>query len=98
MAMGRPVIASTQAFEGLRVESERDLIVADSVDEFVRTIERVWDDRLVGTLGVSARQAVQTHYDWPSQLAALDAVLGPLEAAADRRGPALTMRTAAACQ
>ena len=98
MAMGRPVIASAQAFEGLRVESERDLIVAQSADEFVRAIERVWDNRLVGTVGVSARQAVQTHYDWPSQLAALDAVLGPLEAAADRRGPALTMRTAAACQ
>jgi sugar transferase (PEP-CTERM/EpsH1 system associated) len=98
MAMGRPVIASAQAFEGLRVESERHLIVADSVDEFVRAIERVWDDRLVATLGVSARQAVQTRYDWPSQLAALDAVLGPLEAAADRRGPVLAVRTAAACQ
>jgi sugar transferase (PEP-CTERM/EpsH1 system associated) len=98
MAMGRPVIASAQAFEGLRVEAERDLIVARSSDEFVRAVERVWDGRLVGTLGVSARHTVQTHYDWPSQLAALDAVLGPLEAAADRRGPALTMRTAAACQ
>ena len=98
MAMGRPVIASAQAFEGLRVDSERDLIVAQSADEFVGAVERVWDDRLVATLGVSARQTVQTRYDWPSQLAALDAVLGPLEGAADRRGPALTMRTAAACQ
>jgi hypothetical protein len=83
MAMARPVIASGEAFEGLRFEPGRDLIVAQGADEFVRGIERVWAEDPPGTLGVQARHAVQAHYDWSQQLPSLDAVLDPLEAAAE---------------
>jgi sugar transferase (PEP-CTERM/EpsH1 system associated) len=89
MAMGRPVIASTQAFEGLRARPGRDLIVAKSADEFVAGIGRVWDEGLVHTLGASARESVQTLYDWSRQLSSLDAILSAVEGAAGQPGPVL---------
>jgi sugar transferase (PEP-CTERM/EpsH1 system associated) len=85
MAMGRPTVISTQAFEGLRAEPDRDLLVARNADEFVSAIVRIWSEGLAHTLGARARHAVQTLYDWPRQLASLEAVLSEVEADA-RRG------------
>jgi len=80
MAMGRPVIASAEAFEGLHVEPGRDLIVAHSADEFAGAIERVWDAEFGAVLGSRAREVVLERYDWPHQLATLDAVFARVEA------------------
>lgn len=75
MAMGRPVIASPQAFEGIRAEPGRDLLLARDADGFVAALDRVSDAAAAAELGRNARRAIEANYDWSVQLAALDAVL-----------------------
>jgi sugar transferase (PEP-CTERM/EpsH1 system associated) len=78
MAMGRPVVATPQAFEGIHAQPGRDLIVAQGPDDFVRAIEQVWLDGY-GSLGNRARQTIERDYDWSRQLASLDDVLASIE-------------------
>jgi sugar transferase (PEP-CTERM/EpsH1 system associated) len=79
MALGRPVVASYHAFEGLRVQRDVDLIVARSAEDFIGAIERIWDPRFGAALGARARQAVCEQYYWPQQLTALDDVVARLD-------------------
>jgi sugar transferase (PEP-CTERM/EpsH1 system associated) len=87
MAMGRPVVASHDAFDGLRVQPGRDLLVARSADEFVEEIQGLWVGDAGAALGSRARNAVELHYRWPQQLAALDAIIDAVEQAAAGRVP-----------
>ena len=87
MAMGRPVIASDDAFQGLQFEANRDLIVARTAEEFVRSVNRVWNHDWATALGQRARRAVEQNYDWSQPLASLDDVLGSVEARAAERSP-----------
>jgi len=84
MAMGRPVIASAQAFEGLMCVPGRDLMVVDTGDAFVAAVQSVWKGDHADALGAHARAAVQMYQNWPAQLAALDALCAAVEAAQDR--------------
>jgi sugar transferase (PEP-CTERM/EpsH1 system associated) len=71
MAMGRPVIASGAAFEGVRAQAGQDVLVADDAAGFARLTAEV----LAGEhpdLAARARRAVQTNYAWDSVLAKLD--------------------------
>ena len=72
MAMSRPVVASPQAYEGIRAEPGRDLLVADGAEATARLIAEVLDGQHLG-LGDAARQAVERSYSWPAQLTRLDA-------------------------
>lgn len=74
MAMGRPVVASPQAFEGIRAEPGRDLLVADGVAATARAVAAVLDGGHPG-LGPAARRLMERTYSWSAQLAALDAML-----------------------
>ena len=83
MAMGRPVIASAQAFEGLHAQPGRDLLVAPDPITMAERIGEV----LAGdhpTLGAAARMVVQSRYDWEQTLAPLDALFDPVATAAWR--------------
>jgi sugar transferase (PEP-CTERM/EpsH1 system associated) len=79
MAMGRPVIVSREAFEGIRAEAGRDVLVAGGADEFVRAIETVWTGEVSGVIGARARAVVRRHHDWSQHLLALDNALGAVE-------------------
>jgi len=79
MAMGRPVIVSREAFEGIRAEAGRDVLVAGGPDEFVRAIESVWTGSVSSVIGARAREVVQRHHDWAQHLAALDDALAAVE-------------------
>jgi sugar transferase (PEP-CTERM/EpsH1 system associated) len=98
MAMGRPVIASAYAYEGLRAEAGRDLLVVESSDEFVRAIEGVFDGDAGHELGAQARRTVQREYDWSNQLSRLDSVLLSLERSTDADGARLAKPSPAVCQ
>jgi sugar transferase (PEP-CTERM/EpsH1 system associated) len=74
MAMGRPVVASRAAFEGVRAEAGIDLLVADGAEAFVAAVIGVLAGRHPG-LGASARAAMQRGYAWSAVLQALDRVL-----------------------
>jgi glycosyltransferase involved in cell wall biosynthesis len=74
MAMGRPVVASNAAFEGVRAMAGQDLLVADGADQFVAAIAAVLAGQHAG-LGTSARLAMEAGYAWPKVLARLDPYL-----------------------
>jgi glycosyltransferase involved in cell wall biosynthesis len=75
MAMGKAVIASAPAFEGVRARAGVDLIVADGVEGFVGAVVGVlageWDG-----LGVRARAAMEGGYAWERVLGGLAGYLG----------------------
>jgi len=77
MALGVPVVASPQAFEGVRAEAGRDLLVADGAAATAATIAAVLDGGHPA-LGVAGRQAMEAGYGWPATLARLDGLLEPL--------------------
>ena len=74
MAMGRPVVASPAAFEGVRADAGMDLLVADGVEAFVEAVCAVLDDRHPG-LGTAARAAMERRYAWGAVLDGLGGYL-----------------------
>jgi glycosyltransferase involved in cell wall biosynthesis len=65
MALGTPVVATAKAVEGLEVESEQHLLLADDGPDFVRQVDRLLrDDALAARLAARALAHVAEHYDW----------------------------------
>ncbi|HLY45615.1 MAG TPA: TIGR03087 family PEP-CTERM/XrtA system glycosyltransferase [Stellaceae bacterium] len=83
MAMRRPVVATPEAFEGLRAVPGRDLLVRATPEEIAEAIVAILDGGHPG-LGAAARTVVERNYRWSDTLRRLDAVLEPLEPAAVR--------------
>ncbi len=83
MAMGRPVIASPQAFEGVRAEAGTHLLVADGAAATARAIAAVLDGGHPG-MGAAARAAMEQGYAWPATLSRLDAHIRRYVTAPDR--------------
>lgn len=76
MALGRPVLASPAAIEGIRTGAGQTVLVAADAGETVRLAEEVLKGRHPG-LGAAARRAVVRFHDWQATLARLDAILQP---------------------
>ena len=71
MAMGRPVVVSPQALEGIEAQPGTDLVLADGAEQHIQVLSSLLaqpDARL----GAAARATVQTHYSWPSKLARIE--------------------------
>ena len=72
MAMGKAVVASPEALEGLDLRIGRDALQADSPDEWTRRIiDLVRDPAARQALERSARQRVVEDYAWAQQMAPL---------------------------
>jgi sugar transferase (PEP-CTERM/EpsH1 system associated) len=71
MAMGKPVVASPQAFEGIRAVAGQDLLVADGAAGTVAAVKSVLRGEHPG-LGARARAAMEAGYAWSGSLAKLD--------------------------
>lgn len=87
MAMARPVVASPQAFEGVRATPGRDLLVADGAEETALRVAEVLAGAHPG-LGAAARLAVMAGHDWSATLRALDEAMGTAPATARAPGTA----------
>ena len=75
MAMGKPVVATPQASEGLDVESGVHLLNAASAEEQCDALLRLYqDDALVNRIGSSAREYAAANHSWPACLAGLDVI------------------------
>lgn len=74
MAMARPVVASPQAFEGVRARPGQDLLVADGAAAMAARITELLQGAHPG-LGAAARAAVLSGHDWSAALTRLDAIL-----------------------
>ncbi len=76
MAMGRPVVATPQAHEGLRAVPGRDLLLAGTAAETAGDLADILAGLHPG-LGMRARRMVETEYDWARTLAPLDGLWAP---------------------
>jgi glycosyltransferase involved in cell wall biosynthesis len=66
MAAGVPVISTALGAEGIDVTDGKDILLAESPDDFVAAITRLasWPD-LAQLLRNGGRALVASHYDWP---------------------------------
>jgi polysaccharide biosynthesis protein PslH len=79
MAMGRPVVASPQAYEGIDAEPGRDLLVADGPQAEAEAVLGLLADRAgAEAIGTAARARMERRYAWSACLAPLDAMLAHL--------------------
>ncbi len=76
MALGKVVIASPQAFEGVRAVAGEDLLVADGAAAFVQTIAAVLAGQH-GEIGSNGRLAMERGYAWDAVMAVMDPYLLP---------------------
>ena len=74
MAMGRAVIVTAQALEGISAEPGRDLMLADDAEHFVRLACDALED-LPADMGRAARAQVEASYNWDVNIARVDALL-----------------------
>ena len=72
MAMGKPVVTTAQAFEGIRAIREVEIVVADGEAEFAAAVVALLRDAArARQIGVRARTCVERHYGWEANLAPL---------------------------
>jgi glycosyltransferase involved in cell wall biosynthesis len=65
MAMGKAVISTTVGAEGLPVESGKDILLADTPNDFAQSVIGLLRDSLLRRrLGTGARSLVQENYSW----------------------------------
>lgn len=73
MAMGRPIVVTPEASEGIQAENGRDFLVAAGETAFAEAVVRLLRDaELARTMGNSARRSMETGYQWSSNLGRLD--------------------------
>jgi sugar transferase (PEP-CTERM/EpsH1 system associated) len=76
LAMGKACVVSPAAWAGVRAQPDRDLLVADSPDEWVTQVLRVLNEEELRTnLGTAGRRFVETHHSWEACLAPLERLL-----------------------
>ena len=69
MALGIPAITSSIGFEGLAAVDGKDLIVANSYEEYERAVERLFSDDVFSKgMARSARAYVERDHDWVSMM------------------------------
>ena len=76
MSMGRPVVTTAQAYEGVKARSGVDIVVADGAAEFADAVVGLLKNReRAEQIGREARACMVRNYSWAANLAPLDAVL-----------------------
>ena len=75
MAMARPVVSTPIGAEGIQVEDGRNILVAESAEDFAASVLRLLSDRKLGErLGQNARQLVEETYSWETATDLLEQV------------------------
>jgi glycosyltransferase involved in cell wall biosynthesis len=73
LALGTPVVSTTKGVEGLELEDDRHVLVADTAHGFAAATERLLGQpELRARLGAAGRQVVRERYDWRAIGARLD--------------------------
>ena len=72
MAMGRAVVASESALEGLEVDVGNEVLQADSPEQWIHTtIQLLTDNTLREEVARKARKCVETRYNWTARMTPL---------------------------
>jgi sugar transferase (PEP-CTERM/EpsH1 system associated) len=75
MAMAKPVIATSDAIEGINAESGRHVQIADTPETFSGAVVGVLNGTLGADLPARARDFVERKFGWNASLDALDTLL-----------------------
>lgn len=79
MAMGLPVVGTTNATQGVEGEHGRDFLVADTARDLIETCDRMLaDPATCAELGARARAFVEANYDWEEVLRPLGELVDEL--------------------
>jgi len=75
MALGTPVIASPSVAAGLQVESGRELLIAETPEQFAAATLRLLDDTaLWQQLAACGRRYIEAYHNWDAILTRLEAL------------------------
>lgn len=88
MAMARPVVATTDALEGIEAERGSEVLLADDTEGFAAQCCRLASPGLAAAIGAAARRRVLADYIWAERLQGFDALLGTAPAPIPRTAPA----------
>jgi polysaccharide biosynthesis protein PslH len=76
MAMGLPVVTTSQALEGICAEEQRDVIVEDEPVAFSRAVVKMLrTPSLRVELKTNARKCIEENYSWVRNLSKLDELM-----------------------
>jgi len=82
MALGIPVVATSVATEGLPLKQGKDVLVADSPDDFAQSVINVLNDKkLQRTIGTNAQSIVRNRYDWKKIAERLETIYNEVQSA-----------------
>ena len=75
LAQGLPIVSTTLGYEGIDVEPNRHLLVADTAEAFAQaTIALLENKQLANELGHNGRQLIQSTYDYRAACRPLEAL------------------------
>jgi sugar transferase (PEP-CTERM/EpsH1 system associated) len=81
MAMGKAVVCTPQALEGIRVPPGDAVVVASDASGYAaQVLELIGAPERAAQLGAAARRCMEQHYSWSANLQPLDALLARLDA------------------
>ena len=76
MAMGKPVVTSSEGIHGIDVTPEENILIADEPEEFARrVIELLNNEELRNRIGANARKLMEEEYSWEKMTDMLNEVL-----------------------
>lgn len=76
MAMGKVVVVSRAAFTGLEAQPNQDLMVADSVLDFIEYCKNILKSPAINSrLAIESRKHVEVTYSWAKAMQALSTLL-----------------------
>jgi Glycosyltransferase len=76
MAMGRPVVTTSMAIQGIEAVTDKQLFVSDSPEEFAsRVMDLLKNEKKRRELGRNSRNWVKSNYQWSSSMNMLEELL-----------------------
>ena len=79
MSLGRPVVVTSGALEGIDAVPGKEVLLADDADTFAAACVRLASGDRGPAIGQAARDCVLQRYDWSACLSRYDAFLRPAE-------------------
>ncbi len=78
-AMGKPVVATPQAAEGISLVPEKEILIEDKASPFAEKIIKLLQrPQLAQKIGGQARQRMEKEYSWEKKLAVLKQILSQI--------------------
>lgn len=80
MALGQAIVSTTRGVEGIAITPDREVVLADTAEEFARAIIALLrDPARRRALGRAARARAEAQYDWRALVPAFDQVYDKLK-------------------